>query len=274
MPHDLIKRMLSYLPLRHQQAVKRRVYRRQITRDTFEAPEWEFTQLERWINPGDWVIDVGANIGHYTKRMSDMVGSSGRVFAIEPVADTFEILAANASCFAHRNVSLLNVAASHESGVLHVDVPRASNGLNNYFLASISETQQGAPVIGVPVDGLGIQQRVKLIKLDVEGHEINALRGMLKLLERDHPVLIVEGACQQVKFFLTELGYRFDQQADSVNRVFLPLTKARIAAYSDADLIAEATFDDVSFEDTLRQQRAYGHVGQINRVADAQVHRH
>lgn len=270
MPLDLIKRVLSHLPTRQQQAIKRRVYKHQIRRNTFAAPEWEFEQLERWVKSGDWVIDIGANIGHYTKRFSDLAGPSGRVFAFEPVPDTFEILSANTGCFVNQNVSLFNVAASHRAEVLHIDIPQNSNGLKNYFLASVSDTKHGAPVIGMPVDGLGIHQQVKLIKIDVEGHEICALRGMRRLLERDHPVLIVEGACQQVTFFLTELGYRFDQQADSVNRVFLPLMQKHSRhAFTQEQLIAEA-----SFEDRLWQQRTDSHVGQVNGVANAQVSRH
>lgn len=46
--------------------------------------------------PGDWALDIGANVGHYTKRMSDLAGPEGRVIAFEPVPDTFAVLCANA----------------------------------------------------------------------------------------------------------------------------------------------------------------------------------
>ncbi|MGB7299138.1 MAG: FkbM family methyltransferase [Burkholderiaceae bacterium] len=267
---ELLKRLFCRLPLRQQQALKCRVYRRQMSSGRFVAPEWEFKQLERWLKPGDWVVDVGANIGHYTKRFSELVGPAGRVFAVEPVPDTFEILASNAAMFADQNVTLLNVAASTINDLVHIEIPRNDNGLQNYFLASVSDNKAGIPVVAMPVDALGIKQRVKLVKIDVEGHEIHALRGMRQLLERDHPVLIVEGQCQQVNFFLTELGYRFEQQPGSVNRVFLPLAQAWVMP----SFPASGASGDTSFEDGFREQGTHGYVRQVNRVANAQVRGH
>lgn len=57
-------------------------YAAQISRNRFESPEPEFRALDQFLRPGDWAIDVGANVGHYTKRMSDIVGHTGRVIAL------------------------------------------------------------------------------------------------------------------------------------------------------------------------------------------------
>src|SRR5881296_3836076 len=114
---SFMKRLASLFPHSWQQELKRHYYRRQIRRQTFETAEPEFKLLSSIVSPGDWVIDVGANIGHYTKQFSELVGSEGRIFALEPVPDTFALLAANASLFKYRNVTLLNVAASESTTV-------------------------------------------------------------------------------------------------------------------------------------------------------------
>jgi FkbM family methyltransferase len=66
-------------------------------------------------------------------RMAELVGRSGGVIALEPVPDTFALLAANARLFAHANVSLLNVAASDRMASVGIELPRFSDGLTNYY---------------------------------------------------------------------------------------------------------------------------------------------
>src|SRR5262245_59935385 len=112
MAWTLAKRIAAQLPHGWQQALKRRHFRRQMRRNSFRTNEPEWDLSSQWLSPGDWAIDVGANIGHYTKRFSDLVGASGRVIAFEPVPATFELLSANAAQFTCANTTLLNLAAS------------------------------------------------------------------------------------------------------------------------------------------------------------------
>ena len=56
-------------------------HRRQMTRGRFRSPEPEWDRLGEWLRPGDTALDVGANVGHYACRMSQLVGASGRVIA-------------------------------------------------------------------------------------------------------------------------------------------------------------------------------------------------
>ncbi|MDX2502910.1 MAG: hypothetical protein QNL62_00330, partial [Gammaproteobacteria bacterium] len=85
---DIVKRLASKLPKRIQQELKRRYFSYQIRNNKFETNEQEFACLDQWVGESDWVIDVGANIGHYTKRLSELVGGKGRVLAFEPIPDT------------------------------------------------------------------------------------------------------------------------------------------------------------------------------------------
>ena len=62
-------------------------------------------------------------------------------------------------------------------------------------------------MVAIPIDSLQFPSRISLAKIDVEGHELAALKGMQNLVKRDHPVLIVEGQAEPVSEYLRALGY-------------------------------------------------------------------
>src|SRR5947209_5513593 len=133
-----LKRLAARMPPAWQREMKRRLYRRQILRDSFATDEPEYALLGSLLSPGDWAVDVGANVGHYTKRMSDLVAGSGRVVAFEPVPETFSLLSANAQHFRYQNVTLLNAAASDGAGVAGISIPRFDTGQTNFYEASLN----------------------------------------------------------------------------------------------------------------------------------------
>ena len=90
-----------------------------------------------FIKPRDWVIDIGANVGHYTKRFSDLVGPEGVVIAFEPVSETFSLLAANVQLFKFANVTLINAAASDELSLVGMKIPSFNTGLKNFYQAHV-----------------------------------------------------------------------------------------------------------------------------------------
>jgi len=218
--HNVLKRLVNCLPARHQQELKRLHFARQIDRGSFSTEESEFVRIAEWVGPGDWVLDVGANVGHYSGRMSDLVGKTGRVIAFEPVPQTFELLSANMARFATRNVTLLNVAASDSTSVIGMSVPKFETGLNNYYMAHVTTEQPDVSVLRMPIDALHMPRRIKLAKIDVEGHELSVLKGMEMLIKRDHPILIVEGRSDTVASYLEAFGYTHEQAEGSPNRVY------------------------------------------------------
>jgi len=137
---DMLKRIASYFPLAAQNSMKRMLFASQIRRGTFLTDEKEYSRLEEWVAEGDWVIDVGANMGHYTLRLSSIVGNTGRVLAFEPIAVTFELLASNVAKARAGNVTLLNAASSDKTEVVGMEVPSFDSGLDNYCMANISDT--------------------------------------------------------------------------------------------------------------------------------------
>jgi FkbM family methyltransferase len=217
---NILRRLASQLPIRYQQEMKRLYYARQIRKEIFKADEPEFDMLGAWVCNGDFVLDIGANIGHYTSRLSKLVGISGRVIGFEPVPETFEILTANMERTFFNNITLLNVAVSDKTAILGMSIPKFNTGLNNYYMAHLTHDTEKLSVLSLPIDALNINEPVKLVKIDVEGHEISVLKGMKQLLKRDHPILIVEGDSGEVAFYLQEFGYSFEKIHGSPNRIY------------------------------------------------------
>jgi FkbM family methyltransferase len=217
---SIFKWLASLLPVSLQQRLKRRHYARQIRRNQFVSDEQEFQQLAHWVEPGNWILDVGANIGQYSARFSELVGPIGRVISFEPVPRTFELLAANMALLPTQNVTLINAAASDSFGTGGMEIPKFDTGLDNYYMASLQPSASDISVLLLPIDNLQIPERIALAKIDVEGHELSALRGMENIVRRDTPTLIVEGYVDEVATYLAELGYGFETFEGSSNRVY------------------------------------------------------
>ncbi len=219
----LLKRFAARLPNRWQSELKRIHFGRQIRKGTFDTSEPEYKILHQFISHGDWVIDIGANVGHYTNRFSELVGAQGRVIAFEPVPTTFSLLAANTQLFAHPNVTLINAAVSDKLDVVGMSLPKLPTGLTNYYEAHLSSAADSAlSVITLSLDSLCINQRIALVKIDAEGHESFVLAGMRRLLETHHPVLIVETGSDKIIDHLSTFGYVSEKLHNSPNILFKP----------------------------------------------------
>jgi FkbM family methyltransferase len=216
----LLKIIANKLPKRYQQEFKRVYFRRQIASDSFVSDEKEFERLQNWVSEGDWVIDVGANIGHYTKKLSELVSSTGRVIAFEPVPDTFELLAANMACLPSNNITLINAAASNTATIHGMALPKFDTGLDNYYRANITTTNPSLEILCLSIDALNLPCPIKLVKIDAEGHDLSVLKGMESTLKKDCPILIVEDGSTEIDEFLEDLGYSSERIDGSHNKVF------------------------------------------------------
>jgi FkbM family methyltransferase len=214
--------VVARLPDQWQREIRRLNFRLRIRRGTFESDEPEFDALASIVRSGDWVIDVGANVGFYTKRMAELVGRQGRVLAFEPVPETFVVLANNLESSGCTNVSLFNAAVSEETGIAGMSIPRHQDtGLQNFYQAHLSEAIDcELQILVMSVDSMQIPHTIRLVKIDAEGHEFSVLKGMRKILTRDRPILIVETPNADVSTLLKSLGYAAQIYPGSPNTVF------------------------------------------------------
>jgi FkbM family methyltransferase len=167
--------------------------------------------LERLLPDGGVFLDVGAHVGRWALRMARR---ASRVIAVEASPDTAAVLRAHAELNGAENVEVLNVAAWDERARLGMDDPNCRvNG------GSARVTEAAGAVGGVPLDELlGGEPRIDLVKLDVEGADLRALRGMAATLARCRPRLLIERhdiygyyELDDLTGLLGELGYRWER---------------------------------------------------------------
>jgi FkbM family methyltransferase len=150
----------------------------------------EIDLLKKLIQPGDTVLDIGANIGFYAKILSAFTGNKGKVFCFEPDSQNFKYLVKNTKGIA--NITLVNKAVSDKTDVIKVykskllNVDHRTYPVNNYD--SVEE------ITSVSIDELieeKVIEKVNVIKIDIQGYELTAFNGMKKLLSTHADIKII-----------------------------------------------------------------------------------
>jgi len=162
--------------------------------DTYgEYTEAELDLWRQFIRQGMTVVDVGANIGAYTIPLAKMVGPRGRVIAIEAQRQIWQMLIGNLALNEIENTSAIIGAANSALGNVHF--PRVNYLLRSNFGAVGYEPggdyEDSILIPSFPIDEMKLQP-VHFIKIDVEGMELEVLKGPDQTIERSKPILYVE----------------------------------------------------------------------------------
>jgi FkbM family methyltransferase len=151
-----------------------------------------FTEL---VKEGMNVVDMGANIGYYTLLAARRVGPHGRVYAFEPEPQNFKLLAENIRLNGYENVVAVQKAVSNETGAAALFLSLRGSGSHS-LLPSRDYGKETIAIETVTLDEFFEKEgspTIQVIKMDVEGWEIEALGGMRRLLMRNSPLkMIVE----------------------------------------------------------------------------------
>jgi FkbM family methyltransferase len=158
---------------------------------------YETALLMRLARPGSIVIDVGANVGYHTVQFARAVGPAGKVYALEPDPDNLRLLRHNVRVNAFAHVEVVPRAASDETGALRLF--RSDENHGDHRVYDSGDDRFAIDIEAVAIDDLfepddsdlpGGARRderpVSLVKIDVQGAEPRALRGMRRLLAA-HP---------------------------------------------------------------------------------------
>lgn len=162
--------------------------------------------LRAVLSPGARFVDVGANWGYFTLLAAHLVGETGRVMAMEPDPRLFALLAGNVAANGLGHVAAVQAAAAERDETLTLAGHAEEDG--NWGVSSLVASWAGprVEVRGRPVDEVLDEQGmdgVELLKMDIEGAEADALRGMAAGLARGryrrvllelHPSLHPRGA--------------------------------------------------------------------------------
>lgn len=161
--------------------------------------------IDRLLRPGDIFVDVGANEGFHTLVASRRVGPTGRVVAFEPVPPTIERLKRNLQLNHVQNVDLIAAACTEEGPTPVKLARRTDEKSSSVYSMRTPDTGDSWLVDGLRMDdALGhLQGRVRLVKIDIEGAEMLALRGFSEHIARnDAPAVL----CEVTETFLKAMG--------------------------------------------------------------------
>jgi FkbM family methyltransferase len=173
-----------------------------------EFSSGESELFRKLVAPGMTVVEVGANIGAHTVELSRLVGPTGAVIAFEPQRIVFQTLCANLALNSCANVLALPAAVGAAAGEILVPFLPPDRPANFGGLSLIDAAAAPAkPSERVPLrtlDGLGLRA-CHMLKLDLEGMEIDALRGAADLVQRTRPHMYVENDRREQSAALIEL---------------------------------------------------------------------
>jgi FkbM family methyltransferase len=159
------------------------------------------------------VVDVGANIGYFTRMMAEAVGPTGRVLAVEPEPTNFATLIKNLNLGNCQNVTPVRCAAGDSSRWQSLTVIESLHG--GHFLSNSDGESTGRVEVQVlPLDELlNPDAPIDFIKIDIEGFDHLAIAGLRRTLRVHKPLVLVEfypGAIRRAGFQPADVlrGYR------------------------------------------------------------------
>lgn len=169
----------------------------------------EILLLPKLLSKGGVAVDVGANIGLYSYVLSKICDT---VEAFEPVPNNFRVL----QNYNARNINVYEAALSSKSGTSVLNIP-IENNIEIYGLASLSTQftkQKELKVTTKRLDDYNFTD-VRFIKIDVEGHELDVIRGTKDTIEKWRPIIQVEIEQKRISFPISRVfeeilacGYR------------------------------------------------------------------
>jgi FkbM family methyltransferase len=204
--------------------------------------------LRRVLRRGMGFLDIGANLGLHTTIAAHLVGESGRVLAVEPQEDMCELIRLNASQNGLSNISIVQAAVGRVAGdaTLH----QLYDGNPGAATLRIGPSESARSTASVPVRtlsdvvaGAGFGARALVVKIDVEGAELEVLSGADECFSECPPsVILVECMDHHLRRFgatsldllgtLDALGYRLSSLHHGRRIDFEPLRSV------NADIVA------------------------------------
>jgi FkbM family methyltransferase len=147
--------------------------------------------VKRELRRGNTFVDVGANIGYFSMLSAHLVGVSGKVIAIEPLDKNLQLIYAGIQRNGFKHVDVYPFGASDDSRIVGMVT---DPGTSNALIQSAPSAKSTSSFIATrTLDWITRDlERADLLKMDIEGHELLALRGAAKFLERCRPKILIE----------------------------------------------------------------------------------
>jgi len=188
------------------------------------------------------VLDVGSNIGYYVILEARILGGNGMVICIEPVRRNFQALLKNIDINGIENAKAINVALSDKRGLAKMIVAGGSNWARLLGDKDYSTPQTESVRVTTLDNIFSNNQKIDLIRMDVEGHEYRVIKGGLNIIKKHlpsfvievHPNLLGKHELQNLLSIFRDLGYRI--------KILIPRNTDVPLAACDNDVVTNIDF--------------------------------
>ncbi len=151
--------------------------------------------FEQFLKPGDTAIDVGAHVGFFTMFLAGLVTSSGHVYGFEPDPRAMSFLRKSVSASQMDWIDVSSFALASGRGCIPFYLAKglgSSSAIKSLQQLEATQTSISTVSLDELVDEGRVLGTVRLVKIDIEGFELEAIRGMTKVLKNHRPVVLLE----------------------------------------------------------------------------------
>lgn len=149
---------------------------------------FEISLIKKYTKPGNTVLDIGANIGFYAEILSLIVGEKGHVHCFEPDITNFKHLQKRCKDFG--NISINNKAVADKTQVIKIYTSKQLNVDHRTYKPD--DYDQEIDINAVSIDDYLQDQSVNFIKMDIQGFEMSAVKGMTRTLQSPNLKMLSE----------------------------------------------------------------------------------
>lgn len=149
---------------------------------------FEIELLKKHIKQNDTVLDIGANIGFYATILSDIVGEKGVVHCFEPDSKNFEHLKKTTANF--KNIKINNKAVGPKTEKLKIYTSKNLNVDHRTYKPEEYDKEIEIDAVSID-DHLASNPKVDLIKMDIQGFEMQAIQGMQNILDKNKGIKLI-----------------------------------------------------------------------------------
>jgi FkbM family methyltransferase len=189
--------------------------------------------LRPFVEVGSAVVDVGSNLGQMALLFSEMVGENGLVYAIEADPYIYSILCKNVAVNNRANVRTINGAAYDHADDTVLYPEQDFKELGSYGSYGVDPTaKEGRPIRTLTIDGLKLDRHISVIKVDIQGCDLIAMRGARETIAKHKPTIIFEfeeefqkrfgTSFEQYMAFVESIGYRTARIINGINYLIVP----------------------------------------------------
>jgi FkbM family methyltransferase len=173
--------------------------------------------ISNFVKQGDLVVDIGCHVGIYSAFLSELVGNKGRVFCFEPHKEIVQKLSNNLILNGFNNYEIHNYGLGDADKDMYFNAVSSEDFIQGTVNSSFFENEK----IGSKsfkgkfekiktkvrrLDSVLINEEIKFVKIDVEGFEVNVLKGMTGLIKRCRPIIIFEFHTPRLEYLNIEFS--------------------------------------------------------------------